>query len=327
MEARHNFLASSDGSGHPNQKLPRHTVAGFAADARQAASHFLTANGHEYGETRPLRRAEQFAKSIVSHADVIIEYTDIGSSASSSSQADKYYWQVASQDLIQNSPYFRALLDPNKFAEGRQFMQQRAGHGQRSTHEVKEEEHGQSDIASGACLQRSLPTISLSSDRFLSRLGADAIELFLRILSYSSLEDDEKQGFDAELRVQPTSLIARLLETGDALNSPHVVREALQRSKYGYGKGKISLSKFDIPLLKINEDRIRQSIFIARFLDDAHVFQVLTHALIVGGSRYWINGIESHVPTSPWSYLPDGIEGKERYHPFRSFVGSTGKPE
>ncbi|GAQ10386.1 hypothetical protein ALT_7707 [Aspergillus lentulus] len=312
MKAGHNFLASSDGPGDPSRTLPRHTVAAFAAGDRQAASSFPTANDHEYGETS-LRQAQQYAKSIVNHADVIIEYTDVGSCGSDSSQADKHCWQVASQDLIQNSPYFRALLDPNKFSEGRQFMQQKAGHGQRSTHEVKGEAHDQSDNASGACLQHNLPTISLSRDRFLSRLEADAIELFLRILSYRSLEDDEKQRFDAELRVQPTSLVARLLETGDALNSPHVVKEALQRSKYAYGKGKISLSKFDTSLLKISEDRIRQSIFIARFLDDPHVFQVSTHALIVVGSRYWINGIESHVPSTPWGYLPDGIE-EELYY-------------
>ncbi|EAW22268.1 uncharacterized protein NFIA_009480 [Aspergillus fischeri NRRL 181] len=258
MKAGHDFLASSDGPGDPSRTLPRHTVAGFAADHRQAASSFLTANDHEEGGTRPLRQAQQYAKSVANHADVIIEYTDVGSSGSNSFQVDKHCWRVASQDLIENSPYFRALLDPNKFSEGRQFMQQRAGHGQRSTHEVTGEEHDQSGIASGACLQHNLPTISLSRDRFLSRLGADAIELFLRILSYRSLEDDEKQGFDAELRVQPTSLVARLLETGDALNSPHIVKEALQRSKYAYGKGKMPLSKFDTSLLKINEDRLRQ---------------------------------------------------------------------
>ncbi|EAW07247.1 uncharacterized protein ACLA_019520 [Aspergillus clavatus NRRL 1] len=300
-------MPSSDGTRASIQSLPLWAAANSTPSSLQVSDP-STANGDGEVDHQP-HQPEQDAKALVHRGDVILQYTSTESSRSNPPRTVIHRWQVSSEDLVKNSPYFRALLDPNKFSEGRHFMQQRTIWSQRQAPEIEQDEHGQLPGSNGNALHITQPTIRLPDDQFLSNPGADAIELFLKILSYNSFADDTKHQFDAELRSQPTSLVARLVETGDALNSPHAVRDALRRSTYVYGKGKISLSKFDTALLKLSEDRIRQSIIIARFLDDQHVFHVMTHALIVIGSRHWVNGIENHSPGPlQWTYLPDGLE-------------------
>ena len=236
------------------------------------------------------------AKVISRRGDVVVVYADQGDSPEAT-----HSWQVASKDLMQNRPYFRALLDPNKFSEGRDVMEQKMSRLQMS---------GQDTSVSDANAESLLPSISLPVEHFTRRLGIDAIELFLRVLSFSSLSATEKADFEGEIRLLPTSLIARLVELSDFFNSPRAVRDMLKRSGYAFGKGRVVLSRFDASLLRMKEDRIRQIIFIADFLDECSVFQILTHVLIIVGSKFWINGVEPPGPdTLRWHYFSGGLEG------------------
>ncbi|PWY88804.1 hypothetical protein BO94DRAFT_464357 [Aspergillus sclerotioniger CBS 115572] len=247
---------------------------------------------------------------ILRTGDVVIEYLDPDSDTSTRSEARHRRWRVSSEDLMRSSPYFRALLDPDKFSEGKQLMQQKMMHRDLLAPEP----------VNGASLDEQspkmsyLPVVILPSKHFSPRLGLDAIKLFLEILSFKSFDEEQKGSFDAELKFLPVSLIARVLELADAFNSPRVVQESLKRVGYAFGKGKYSYTKFDSALLKLSEDRIRQTIFVARTLDEPNIFRVMTHALIILGSRSWAEGVEP--PESPslhWRYFSGGIE-EELYY-------------
>ncbi|RAK95393.1 uncharacterized protein BO80DRAFT_429921 [Aspergillus ibericus CBS 121593] len=247
---------------------------------------------------------------ILRTGDVIIEYSDLEADTSMRAEARRRRWRVSSEDLMQNSPYFRALLDPEKFSEGRQLMQQKTMHRELPTPEPM---NGVSFDEQSAEVSY-LPVVILPSKHLSPRLGLDAIKLFLEILSFNSFDEEQKGSFDAELKFMPVSLIARLLELADAFNSPHIVQESLKRVSYAFGKGKYSPTKFDSVLLKLSEDRIRQTIFVARTLDEPIIFRVMTHALIVLGSKSWENGVEPpDSPTFHWRYFSGGIE-EELYY-------------
>lgn len=238
---------------------------------------------------------------------MIIEYTD-EDEHSSRLPSVRYQWQVSSDDLMKNSPYFAALLDPNKFFEGRTFMERKAELSRQSELQVR---NGDSEPPRDAP-RNDLPTVKLNNvDRLRRKHKTDVIGLFLKILSFDSLSDSEKDHFDGEIQRQSPSLIAGLIEIADLFNSPHVVRETLKRSGYAFGRGKVPLTKFNSALLKLSEERVRQIIFIAIFLDEHNIFQILTHTLIVLGSKSWINDVGVPDTGSPsWWYLANGIEGK-----------------
>ncbi|KAF7595317.1 hypothetical protein BBP40_006566 [Aspergillus hancockii] len=263
----------------------------------------------DQGGQRPLNGAKPAVKALMKTGDVIIEYAFPDSFSPVSPETTSHRWQVLSGDLMKNSPYFRALLDPHKFSEGRYFIQQKAKWSQETA-----VEGGGESLSVGQAIQNTLPTVRLPVDHLPVKLGVDTIELFLRILSFNSFDDEEKIKFDAELKTQPVSLVARLVELADAFNSPYVINEALKRSNYAFGKGKVPAFKFDSSMMRLSEDRIRQTIFIAGFLNEYTILQVWTHALILLGSKYWVNGVEA--PTSisvRWRYLPDGLE-EELYY-------------
>ena len=264
---------------------------------------------------------------ISSHGDVLVEYTNPGSN-SLSSYPVSCRWRVASSDLVRNSPYFRALLDPNKFAEGQQFMKQKAtfnrisargnmssgeGLGRNDVNDKgqRKEEGEEDEEEEEGISQNFLPTVALPVDSFKRKIGIDVVELFLKILSLDSFDEEAKQRFYGELRSHPPFVVARLIELSDIFNSPGPLKNTLQKSGYSFGKGKISLTRFSSSLLKISEDRIRQTIFIAMFLKEQAIFQVFTHTLIVLGSKFWVNGVGITDPESPrWRHFGNGLEGK-----------------
>ncbi|KAE8387297.1 hypothetical protein BDV23DRAFT_129103 [Aspergillus alliaceus] len=259
--------------------------------------------GNHKGVNGPSVGAQPVVKALLRTGDVLVEYTPLEGSISVSPESASHRWQVLSDDLIRNSPYFRALLDPNKFSEGRNLILQKARWNQ-----------GGKALSDDASIQSTLPTVRLPVDHLPPKIGVDAIELFLRVLSFNSFDDQEKIKLDGELKTQPTSLVARLVALADAFNSPDIIREALKRTGYAFGKGRVPMVKFDVSILRLNEDRIRQTIFIARFLNECTILQVWTHALILLGSKFWVNGVEP--PTSAsvrWRYFPDGLE-EELYY-------------
>lgn len=249
-------------------------------------------------------RGQLITKIISRNGDVVVDYID--RDRASGLPEVSYRWRVASGDLTKNSPYFGALLDPNKFSEGRKLLEQKMNwslNAPRQSDDQKMNHPSDGDISA-------LPRVNLPVDDFTRRLGVDAIELFLRILSFNSLTDKERAEFEGELKFQATSLVSRLVEVADIFNSPNIVRELLRRSGYAFGKGKILLNRFNPSLLKMSEDRIRQIIFIAHFLDEQSTFQIFTHALIVVGSKFWINGVEPPVSDAlRWRYFSGGLEG------------------
>ncbi|KAL3467508.1 hypothetical protein BJX64DRAFT_247884 [Aspergillus heterothallicus] len=245
---------------------------------------------------------------------VIVDGGDLFLECSPPSRVDGpavYRWKVHSESLMQSSPYFRALLDPNKFSEGRLLMKQRELY----SHEVGSwKRGGNTGVFNNTAVHDALPTIRMPDNHLSSRSGLDTVELFLKVLSYDSFDAEGKKSFDAEVRAQRPSSVAKLIELADAYNSLQAVRDALGRSGYTLGKPKLPLTKFNSAVLKINEERIRQYIFIADFVKERIIFQTLTHALIVAGSKHWASGLEDPEPDTPkWKYLPDGLE-EELYY-------------
>ncbi|KAJ5365674.1 hypothetical protein N7517_008560 [Penicillium concentricum] len=243
---------------------------------------------------------------ISANGDLILEYIAPGDSSSSPTRRK---WRVASERLTSHSPYFQALLDPTKFSEGRQFSAQKQAWNETQI--------------SDSAPQHALPTVRLPGVQSTSMCGDDAIELFLKILCLDSFEQTERVLFENELKTQSTSLVARMIDLADSLNSPRVVEDILHRIGYLYGKTKPALlARFNAASLSMKEDRIRQIIFISSFLNDSRLTRIMTHVLLVLGSRFWINGLDSpEEETLRWRYLPHGLE--EEIYSRRQYVLNT----
>lgn len=248
---------------------------------------------------------ESSTKVISPNGDVVIQYADYDPVSSESTVV--YQWQVTSELLVCNSPYFRALLDPSKFSEGRLFMEQQQAWNERLA--LKVPEVSSSEIPDRTA-QHALPTVKIPGGQFARMCGVDAIELFLKVLCVDSLPSDTRAAFENDLKFQSPSLVARLIEVADAFNSPRIVQDVLRSVGYAFGKSKISLFKFSTTLLKLSEDRIRQIFFVAAFLKEYNISQVMAHTLLVAGSRSWVNGPEAPAREDMrWRYFSNGIEG------------------
>lgn len=230
--------------------------------------------------------------------DLIIEYADPSPTKGS------VFWQVSLDMLVRKCGYFRALLDLNKFSEGANLAQQ-LKYIEAST------ESKPALILKDSPAQVTLPVIGITANPTTSLYGADVLGLFLKILCLESMDDSVRNLFTNALKLEPPSVIARLIQVADSFNAPDILESVLLSVGYQYGKkGRSSLCSFSTALLKINEDRLRQIALISKVLKDYDVTRVMTHTLILLGSKYWHNG--PHPPNRDfllWQYLPDKIEG------------------
>ncbi|KAL4788610.1 hypothetical protein BJX76DRAFT_315197 [Aspergillus varians] len=314
MNSEYPPLPSSGAISASLQRISLSDGEGATQASSRPGTPISLTNGHAQDSSQPNTQV------IIGSGDLILEYPSLKhASPGTRAPAVISRWRVSSKSLMQSSPYFRALLDPDKFSEGRNLMRQRELH----SIDVGLTADGDAPGFSGDSPERdALPTMRLPDNHLSPRLGLDTIGFFLRVLSFDSFNEEEKESFDAEVRSQRPSFIAGLVELADAFNSPQVVRDTLKRSGYTLGKPKMPLTKFNVSVLKLNEDRVRQSIFIARFLNYRTVFQMLTHALVVSGSRFWVNGIEGpKLGTLSWQYLADGLE-EELYYRRQSILNT-----
>ncbi|KAJ6110988.1 hypothetical protein N7486_003223 [Penicillium sp. IBT 16267x] len=244
------------------------------------------------------------------NGDLIIEYADPSPTKSS------VFWQVSLGMLVRNCSYFRALLDLNKFSEGADLAQQLKAI-ETST------ESRPALILRDRPDQVMLPVIGITANSTTSLYGADVLGLFLKILCLESMDDSVRNLFNNALKLEPPSVIARLVQVADSFNAPDVLESVLRSVGYQYGKkGRSSLCSFSTALLKINEDRLRQIALISKVLKDYDVTRVMTHTLILLGSKYWHNG--PHLPKRDfllWQYLPDKIE-EELYYRRRCILAT-----
>lgn len=309
MDSEYPPLPSSKSIGASLQNVSLSDSDGVAQGSSRSGSgtpvSVPVTNGR--GQISKSPRPNTKTQVIVDGGDLILESTPSKQTPLGTANAPvTYRWKVFSESLIQSSPYFRVFLDPEKFSEGRNFMKQRELH----SFDVDPGLNGDADATGFPEQDDALPIMRMPENHLSHRLGPDTIGFFLRVLSFNSFNEEEKENFNAEVKSQRPLFIAGVIEMADAFNSPQAVRDALKRSGYTLGKPKLPLTKFNSSMLKLNEDRVRQSAFIARFLNDRTVFQMLTHALIVSGSRFWVNGLEAPEPGAlSWHYFANGIEG------------------
>ncbi|KAJ5649084.1 uncharacterized protein N7484_002807 [Penicillium longicatenatum] len=242
--------------------------------------------------------------------DLILEYVD------PSSRKGSAFWQVSLDMLVRKCSYFRALLDLNKFSEGANLAQQlKAIEASTRSKPVL--------ILRDSPGQVILPVIGITANSTTSLYGADVLGLFLKIICLESMDESVRNIFINALKLEPPSVVAGLVQVADSFNAPDVLESVLRSVGYQYGKkGRSSLCSFSTALLKINEDRLRQIALISKVLKDYDVTRVMTHTLILLGSKYWHNG--PHLPKHDfllWQYLPDQIE-EELYYRRRCIMAT-----
>lgn len=242
-------------------------------------------------------------KILTRDGDAILEYVD----TDSRKVVTHYRWQVSSDRLIENSPFFSALLDPNKFSEGRRFVENKSrSKGSSST---------MRDVISSneptTELTERLPLVGLNLTRLMGKHRIESLELFLKVL-LSAYDVDLNAKMGAEIVQQSVPVIAGLIEIADLFSSPEVVSDALKHVNYRPSiKGIQSLEVFGSPLLKLSDERLRQIIYIAMFIQHDTIFRVASHALVLTGSTKWLDGGVGLNKSGRhrWSYFDNGIDG------------------
>ncbi|KAI2791111.1 hypothetical protein POX_c03966 [Penicillium oxalicum] len=220
--------------------------------------------------------------------DLILHYV-------SSATAETYYWKVDRNTLRRQSSYFNVLLDPTRsFIESQSLAKQLA-------------------TLSGSNV---LPIVKLPATPFSELYGIDALELFLQVTFLTSLkvtplnegEESLESLFSRNVLALPLSSIARLIAVAQFYQNEASVYQVLKDLKY-LEKSKFQLHKFSQKTMKLDEDRIRQTIVIAKFLRESEIVKKSSHALVVSGSTHWTQAPEvPDGPHLPWQFLADGME-------------------
>lgn len=292
-------------SDFPPLPLLGHLAKHSANSSQKRDSAFASAN--VTSGYRGLEVAENGSKIIhkilTRDGDAILEYVDTDSRKT----VTHYRWQVSSDRLRENSPFFSALLDPNKFSEGRRFVENktRSEGSSTTTRDIRSR-----DEVINESTER-LPLVGLNLTRLMGKHRIEILELFLKVL-LSAYDVDLNAKMGTAIVHQSVPVIAGLIEIADLFSSSEVVSDVLKHANYRPSiKGIQSLEVFGSSLLKLSDERLRQIIYIAMFIRHDTIFRVASHALVLIGSTRWSDGGVGLNKSGRhrWSYFDNGIEG------------------
>ncbi|KAK2783824.1 hypothetical protein FQN52_009471 [Onygenales sp. PD_12] len=238
----------------------------------------------------------------------------------------KYLIRVSSNALREASPYFRVFLDPEKFREGREFLEERARLDARYGTDTDMDSPGIEELPR---IPLELPPVAGRFDK------ADLMEAFLKLLHLRYTETDvtetgitvqaptyaQTQDALETLPERPTSFLASLVVLSDRFDGLQALNRALVVPLANWATlREYILSKTDRLLrssrLLGDEGLMRLAIYLALFLRDEDRVIALTHRLIVDGSTEWVDGGTGEVAgiDKPiWWNLPNGIEEEMRF--------------
>ncbi|OJD12157.1 hypothetical protein AJ78_07202 [Emergomyces pasteurianus Ep9510] len=283
----------------------------------------LEPNGLKHGGIRPATRHQagegclnvKTTRIICSNADVVLEFSTSPSSRLQKLPPRRYLMGASSAALKESSPYFRVILDPDKFREGRELLE-------KTTQLDSKYGTGEMFLVDAAMFSE-LPRISVELPPLAGLFDkADLIETFLKVLHFgrtgSQNSHHSTQQILDHLAKKSISFVANLIILSDRFGGQQALTETLNmqpQSGVSRPVGQMLMSKALRHLQTSgieDEERTRQAIYFALFLGYNDGVVAFTHRLIIDGSKEWIHGYRDGwvgIDRPLWWHLPHGIEG------------------
>ncbi|OAX80099.1 hypothetical protein ACJ72_05574 [Emergomyces africanus] len=278
------------------------------------------------GETGPAARQQtgdgclnvKKTRIVCSDADVVLEFSPSPSSLSQKLPPRRYLMGVSSAALKESSPYFRVILDPDKFREGRELLEKR---------NQLDSKYGGGEVSLiDAAIFTELPRISVELPPLAGLFDkADLIETFLKVLHFGktgSQNPHHTQEILDHLATKSISFVANLIILSDRFGGLQTLIQTLNMSPLSGASrsvGQTLMLKAQRRLQTSgieDEERTRQAIYFALSLGYNDGIVTFTHRLIIDGSKEWTYGHRDGwvgIDRPLWWHLPYGIEEELRF--------------
>lgn len=269
------------------------------------------ANGREATSPGRLKMTQDIDTRVVADdSDLVLHWVEPNAqTASSRSSPRDVLLHVPSTALVQTNPYFAALLDPRKFAEGRRLVEK--------TSQLIEKYGSHMRGRLDQVHFDDLPRVGVEAVGMIARntSEADVFEFFLKVLICAFKGGEKKKDFLKELALKPVPFLSSLIVVANRFNGQEVLKTLMAESRCAVNLTKDKLLKpVNMKGARLsNEERVRQALYVGIFLDHHRVTRAMSHALITMGSKAWFyGGDEADAPAQRlvWWHLPNGIEGK-----------------
>ena len=215
-------------------------------------------------------------------------------------------FRISSLEITRASAYFKALLDPAKFQEGRSLLR---------SHEQMEAQYGSRKLALKDMTVGELLHIKIELPPLSTKINLrETLALYFELLCFRLPFTLDPNGLK-RFAVNTITTLASVLVLSDRFLSNNTIRNSFELLSQGR-LGPFSYSKIIDRLQRFeseDEECIREGIFLAHFLKEPLAFSSLTQSLILHGSVNWMAekpGGTSGLDKPLWWHLPGGIEGK-----------------